>query len=103
MVVSGSADKTVKAFDVGQQREVMSGKSTDSIFCGQVVKDRIFVTGCGDGNLIAYDLGKNMECLWGYGVDEVGAVHCLQVSPDNKFVVAGGDSGAPIKVMMSGF
>lgn len=61
------------------------------------------LTGCGDGNLIAFDIGKNMDCLWGYGVDNIGAVHCLEVSKDCKYAIAGGDSGAPLKVNMSGF
>lgn len=81
----------------------MSATATDAVFCGEVVRDRILVTGCGDGNLLSFDLGKNMECLWGYGVDAVGAVHSLRVSPDCKSVITGGDSGVPLKVNMSGF
>jgi WD40 repeat protein len=34
LLVTGSADKTVKTFDVGQQKEVMNAKATDSVFCG---------------------------------------------------------------------
>lgn len=40
------------------------------------MRDRIVVTGCGDGNILAFDL-NNLECLWGYGADDKGAVHCV--------------------------
>lgn len=93
----------MRAFDIGQQKEVMKANATDSIFCGKLVRDRILLTGCGDGNIIAFDFAKGLECLWGFGVDAVGAVHCMHVAPDLKSVVTGGDSGIPLKTILSGF
>lgn len=63
------------------------------------MRDSLLVTGCGDGNILTFDLA-NLECLWGYGVDEAGAVHCLAVAPDLKSLVTGGDAGQPLKVNM---
>ena len=51
------------------------------------------MTGCGDGNVVAFDLGRGGECLYGYGADNVGAIHCIGVTADKKGLVTGGDSG----------
>lgn len=50
------------------------------------------IAGCGDGNILAFDL-TNLECLWGYGADEAGAVHCLKITPDHRSLVTAGDAG----------
>ena len=71
----------------------MSMQATDSIFCGETIDGgRIAIVGCGDGNILAFDTISG-ECLYGYGADSVGAVHCLKIAPDRKSVVTGGDSG----------
>ena len=51
------------------------------------------MTGCGDGNIVAFDIARGGECLYGYGVDNVGAVHCMGITPDKKALITGGDSG----------
>ena len=61
------------------------------------------MTGCGDGNLLAFDMDNGGECVYGYGADNVGAIHCLKVTPDKKALVSGGDSGQALKVIFSGF
>ena len=61
------------------------------------------LTGSGDGNIVAFDLGRGGECLYGYGVDQVGAVHCLGITPDRKALVTGGDSGQALKLNFGGF
>ena len=66
--------------------------ATDAVFCGQAV-DSLVVAGCGDGNLLAFNLRKGGDCLYGFGADDVGAVHCMQVAPDRKSLVTGGDAG----------
>lgn len=48
--------------------------------------------GCGDGNVLSYDL-QSGECLYGYGADSVGAIHCLGINDDRDCIVTGGDSG----------
>ena len=67
-------------------------KATDAVFCGETVENLI-VAGCGDGNMLVFDLDRGGECLFGFGADNVGALHCLKVSPDKKSIVTGGDSG----------
>jgi WD40 repeat protein len=80
----------------------MQMDATDAVFCGEAIGSLV-LTGCGDGNILLYDLNKGSEPLWGYGVDNVGAVHCLKVTPDRKAVVTGGDSGQALKLIFSGF
>ena len=67
-VVTGSADKTIKTFDIFNDFKCVSTmKTTDAVFCGKVLEN-IVIVGCGDGNILAYDL-DNGQCLYGYGVD----------------------------------
>jgi hypothetical protein len=79
-------------------------KTTDAVFCGQLVANRLAMVGTGDGNLLAFDLtGKSQDCLYGYGADETGAVHCMRVLPDHSGLLTGGDSGQALKIIFSGF
>lgn len=66
-------------------------QTTDAVFCGQVVEN-VVVTGCGDGNILSYDI-ESGECLYGYGADDKGAVHCMAVNDEKDCIVTGGDSG----------
>ena len=61
------------------------------MFCGEVISN-LCVVGCGDGNILCFDLDKN-ECLYGYGCDTAGAVHCMGINNDQDCIVTGGDSG----------
>ena len=109
-VVTGAADKTLKCFDLrsgsgSNLQPVISTQSTDAIFCGELLDNgSLCITGCGDGNIIAFDLGRGTgECLFGYGADNVGAVHCMGVTPDRRGLVTGGDSGQGLKLVFGGF
>ena len=99
MVVTGSADREVKCFDLrggsgSGFAAAISIQSTDAIFCGELLDGgNLCVTGCGDGNVVAFDLGRGGECLYGYGADNAGAIHCMGVTPDKKGLITGGDSG----------
>ena len=56
MIVTGSADKTIKAFSLGDlQRPVSQMNATDAVFCGETLGSLV-ATGCGDGNLLVFDL-----------------------------------------------
>ena len=63
-LVTGSADKTVKCFDIrtGEGKNlnrVKLLKTTDSVMCGQLLDEgNLCVVGCSDGNIISYDLSK---------------------------------------------
>ena len=98
-IVTGSADRELKVFDLragsGKQlSSVTSTQSTDAIFCGELADGgNLCLAGCGDGNIVAFDMARGAECLYGYGVDNVGAVHCMGITPDKKALVTGGDSG----------
>ena len=92
LVVTGSADKTIKVLDIfnnfGMVREM---NATDAVFCGNILENLCLV-GCGDGNILCYDLDSG-DCLYGYGVDQAGAVHCMAINEDRDCLVTGGDSG----------
>jgi uncharacterized protein with PQ loop repeat len=55
-IITGSADKTVKKFDImNSYKPISVMNTTDSIFCGKVISN-IAICGCGDGNILAFDL-----------------------------------------------
>jgi len=95
LLVTGSADKTVKLFDMrkGLNAPLLKMQATDAVFCGDILDDRLALVGTGDGNLLAFDLKGNGECLYGYGADEAGAIHCMKIAPDKRSVITCGDSG----------
>ena len=73
-LVTGSADKTVKVFDMrntgGLKKPLQTFKCTDAVFCGELVANKLAVVGTGDGNLLAFDIsGGTKDCLYGYGCD----------------------------------
>jgi hypothetical protein len=69
-------------------------QATDAIFCGELVDyGNLAIVGAGDGNILAYDIQRGGECLYGYGADDTGAIHCMAVTRDYKAIVTGGDSG----------
>jgi WD40 repeat protein len=68
-IVTGSADKTVKKFDIQAGFKLRASMpATDAVFCGRIVNNNLAIVGCGDGNILAFDLDKD-ECLYGYGAD----------------------------------
>ena len=107
--MTGSADKTGKIFDLragtGQSlKPAVTMQATDAVFCGEIVGDsNLLIAGCGDGNILAFDIDRNGECVYGYGADNVGALHCLRVTPDKKALITGGDSGQALKINFGGF
>lgn len=103
LIFTGSADKTIKVFDVksimnNNLKEIAVMKSTDAVFCGDLYESSYLVTGCGDGNILGYDLNK-MDCVWGYGVEKQGGVRCIQIIPEKNRIVSAGDSGQGIEVL----
>ena len=103
LIYTGSADKTVKVYDIksvisNEMKEIAVMKTTDAVFCGDISGGSYFVAGCGDGNLLGFDLNK-MECVWGYGVEKQGGVRCLQMIPEKNKIITAGDSGQGIEVL----
>lgn len=103
-IVTGSADKTLKKFDIMNSFKPISvSTATDAIFCGTLLQN-LCIVGCGDGNILAFDLDQpNGKCLYGYGADSIGAVNCMKVTEDKKALVTGGDSGQALKIVFSEF
>jgi WD40 repeat protein len=67
-VLTGSADKSVKCFDIFNGFAPLAQmKTTDAVFCGEVL-DNLVLVGCGDGNILCFDADSG-ECLYGYGAD----------------------------------
>ena len=80
----------MSGFKIANQQPMTT---TDAVFCGNLIKNtQLLIVGCGDGNILAFDLDKD-ECLYGYGADQVGAVHCMAVTEDQSALITGGDSG----------
>ena len=97
LIISGSADKTVKMWDVfSGMQNLGEMQTTDAVFCGDIYKDILFV-GCGDGNMLAFNL-DTQECMYGYGADSKGAVEVIKYFEAYNCVVAGGDSGQLLKI-----
>lgn len=92
-LVTGSADKKVKVFDIISGFKLVSEmNATDAIFCAKLIDNNLAICGCGDGNILAFDLTQG-KCVYGYGADSVGAVNCLEMAPDGSGLITGGDSG----------
>jgi outer membrane protein assembly factor BamB len=72
--------------------------ATDAVMCGEALEG-ILIVGSGDGNILAFNM-ENGECLYGYGVDQKGAVHCLGINDDKDCIVTGGDSGLALCLNM---
>ena len=90
--MTASADKTIKTFDVYSGFKPLSiMNTTDAVFCGEILEN-LELVGCGDGNILCFNLDTN-ECLYGYGADTTGAVHCMKINDDKDCLVTGGDSG----------
>lgn len=53
---------------------------TDAVFCGKSIEN-LAIAGCGDGNILSFNLDDG-KCLYGYGADPEGAIHCLDFCPD---------------------
>ena len=72
-------------------------KTTDSIFCGDVY-DSFIAVGCGDGNLLTYNI-DTFECLFGYGAENNGGVKFVKILPDKRKIITSGDSGQGLQLV----
>ena len=98
LLITGSADKTIKIFDMlNGFAQIGELKSADAVFCGDVYGN-ILAVGCGDGNLLAYNL-DTMECLYGFGCEEKGGVKIVKFVPEKKRILTGGDSGKGLELV----
>ena len=98
LLVTGAADNTLKVLDMTKGfKEIGTLKSTDAVFCGDICGN-IVAAGCGDGNLLAYNL-NTMECAWGYGCEKKGGIKCVKFVPDKMKIITGGDSGQGLELV----
>lgn len=99
LIFTGSADKTVKVFDILKGfSEISVMKSTDAVYCGDLYESSFLAVGSGDGSLLGYNL-NTFDCCWGYGVEEQGGVRCLQIEKNTNKIVTAGDSGKALQVL----
>lgn len=97
-LVTGSADNTLKVFDMKNNYKVIGElKSTDAVYCGDILGN-VVVAGCGDGNLLCYDL-NTMECAWGYGCEKKGGIRCVSFVPDKMKILTAGESGQGLELV----
>lgn len=90
LIVTGSADRTLKVFDISTGfQEIMKMKATDSVLSGDLRKN-LAIVGCQDGNILAYNIDTG-ECLYGYGVDNKGAVRIVKMIEDQSKIITAGD------------
>lgn len=97
-IITGSSDKTIKIFDIkngfGEQACL---KTTDSVVCGDLFESYLTV-GCTDGNMLGYDL-NTLECLYGYGCDNKGAINCVKILPEINKVITAGDGAQGLQLL----
>lgn len=90
--VTGASDKQIKTFDLFRSFKPLTiMMATDAVMCGETL-EHILIVGSADGNILCFNL-ETGECLYGYGVDQKGAVHCLAINAEKDCIVTGGDSG----------
>lgn len=94
VVVTGSADKSLKALDVGGYKPVGTLTAKAVVCCG-TVHENVAAAGCGDGNLLFYNL-DDMKLLYGFGAMKEGAVSCMKLNDEQTKLVAGGENGTGI-------
>ena len=98
LLITGAADNTLKVLDMNAGfKEINELKSTDAVFCGDIYKNML-AAGCGDGNLLAYDL-KTFECAWGYGCEKQGGIKCVSFVPSKNKIITAGDSGQGLELV----
>ena len=98
IIVTGSADKTIKTLDIMKNLSVIQMmKTSDSVFCGDLINNFCAV-GCADGNLLAYNLDTG-KCLYGYGVDNKGSSKCVKILEDKKRIISAGDCAKGIQLL----
>jgi WD40 repeat protein len=97
LLVTGAADNTVKVFDMQNNFKLIGNmKSADAVFCGDICGN-ILAAGCGDGNLLCYNL-DTMECLWGYGCEKKGGIKVVKFVPEKSKILTAGDSGQGLEL-----
>ena len=98
LLITGSADKTLKVFDMNKGFKVINElKSTDAVFCGDICGN-VVAAGCGDGNLLCYNL-NTMECAWGYGCEKKGGIKFVKFVPEKMKILTAGDSGQGLELL----
>ena len=64
IVITGSADKTIKLIDIESGfKEFGTMKTTDAVYCMETIHN-LTLAGTGDGNILCYD-NDTLECLYG--------------------------------------
>ena len=94
-LVSASADCCIKILDMYMGYSIRESiTASAAVLCGQIVGN-LFVSGCGDGNLIVYNMDTT-EAMFGFGAESEGGVNCIGISENKRKVITGGDSGVPL-------
>jgi len=92
LVITGSADKTVKVFDISDNFKQLGSMTAKAIVCCGSIHENIAIAGCGDGNMIFYNLDE-MKAAYGFGAVNDGPVNCLKLNTEHTKVVAGVENG----------
>ena len=98
LLITGAVDNILKVFDMNKGFKVVGElKSTDAVFCGDICGN-VWAAGCGDGNLLAYNL-DTMEWAWGYGCEKKGGIKFVKFVPEKMKILTGGDSGQGLELL----
>ncbi len=91
-MVTGSADKSVKAFDIAAGLKCVGSAEAKAIVCCGTIHENMAIAGCGDGNVLFLDL-DTMKTAFGYGAISEGPVTCLKLNEAHNRLVAAGENG----------
>ena len=92
LVVTGSADKSLKVFDMASGFTPLGSLPAKAIVCCGTIHENIAIAGCGDGNILFYDL-EEMKVAYGFGAINDGPVNCMKLNAGHNKLVSGGENG----------
>lgn len=92
LVITGSADKSLKVLDMSAGFKPIGSLTAKAVVCCGTVHDNVAIAGCGDGNLLFYNL-DDMKMKYGFGAMSEGPVNCMKLNEKQTKLVAGGENG----------
>lgn len=94
MLITGSADKKVKLFDIKNLENNQTFEVSESVEVGKNV-DSAALFGLSNGFLVCLDLNQKKIC-YNFGCSKSGAVRVIETCLENNSILIGSDDPCPI-------